>query len=142
MAKITTIFFDIDNTLINHSEAEKQALYEIKNKYFRELPYEKFENIWINQTAKHWLRYEKNANLFIVSEEVGFAKPNQEIFAFAQTRTTAKPTEILFIGDNPFYDIEPAIKAGWHTQLIDYFNKHSEHKSINNFTNINIESFA
>jgi putative hydrolase of the HAD superfamily len=51
-------------------------------------------------------------DLLIVSEEVGFAKPNPAIFALALEQIGVGPAEALFVGDSPEHDLRGASAAG------------------------------
>lgn len=64
MLNIKTVFFDLDNTLLNHSEAEQIALQEIKNKYFPAVDASKFEITWITETKKNWALFEEKKLTF------------------------------------------------------------------------------
>ena len=79
----------------------------------------------------------------LISEELGFNKPDVKIFREAERCSNAAPNECLMIGDNFETDIKGAQKAGWQsiwynayknkryqstqvhclTELVDYFNK-------------------
>jgi HAD superfamily hydrolase (TIGR01549 family) len=48
----------------------------------------------------------------IVSGEVGVAKPDPAIFRLALERLGIAPTEALFVGDSPEYDLRGAAAAG------------------------------
>ncbi len=48
----------------------------------------------------------------VISEEVGVAKPDPAIFAYALRSTGVQPHEALFVGDNPVNDVEGAQRAG------------------------------
>jgi len=48
----------------------------------------------------------------VISEDVGFTKPDPKIFAIALERIGARPDETVFIGDNWANDIVGAINAG------------------------------
>ncbi len=208
--KISTIFFDIDNTLLNHTGAEQKALLAIKAKYFPRINVSVFEKTWNEKTKKNWLLYEKkqltfeeqrirrifdvwnafdktisedsskeifeeflllyekfwklfpgthsalkqlhkkgfslgiitNGNknqqmkkilqmgiysffkkkLIVISEEVGYAKPQKEIFLYSQVSANTRPENILFVGDNFMQDIEPATKLNWNTVLVNNFD--------------------
>ncbi len=56
---------------------------------------------------------------FTVSGEEGVAKPSREIFIRALKKAECRPSEALFIGDHPQYDIEGAESAGIFSLLID-----------------------
>lgn len=51
----------------------------------------------------------------IVSEAVGYRKPDVEIFRIACKSLNVSPDEAVFIGDNPVSDIEGARKVGMYT---------------------------
>ncbi len=59
------------------------------------------------------------ASCFIVSEEVGVAKPAQRIFNIALHELGApNPQNVLFVGDNPVADIAGAKSVGMETAWI------------------------
>ena len=51
-------------------------------------------------------------NEVLISEEIGLAKPNAEIFLLAARRLDLRPHDILVVGDSPFSDIQGAHAAG------------------------------
>src|SRR3954453_15152987 len=51
-------------------------------------------------------------DLLIVSEEVGVAKPDPAIFAIALEQLGVAPSEALFVGDSPEFDLRGAAAAG------------------------------
>lgn len=55
---IKVVFFDIDNTLLDHSGAHRMAGLEMHKKYFPSVPKEKFLQIWSESTNKYWEAYE------------------------------------------------------------------------------------
>ena len=59
------------------------------------------------------------APFIIVSEEVGYAKPDPRIFRDALDATgLAKPEQIMFVGDNPATDIDGARRFGMRTAWV------------------------
>tara|TARA_Y100001960_G_C14757665_1_gene872126 strand:+ start:1604 stop:2344 length:741 start_codon:yes stop_codon:yes gene_type:complete len=48
----------------------------------------------------------------LISEEVGITKPNEEIFKIACSALKIEPNKIMFVGDNPYDDVEGANNAG------------------------------
>jgi YjjG family noncanonical pyrimidine nucleotidase len=48
----------------------------------------------------------------IISDEVGFRKPQREIFELALLELDAKPHEVLFVGDSIEADYQGALRAG------------------------------
>ena len=58
-------------------------------------------------------------NLIIVSESVGAAKPDLEIFKTAQEMAKKEKSDIIYFGNDPAQDIEPAKKMGWQAVLVN-----------------------
>ena len=58
----------------------------------------------------------------ITSEEIGCAKPADEFYAKAIAIINEKPENILYVGDSIKLDMEPALKSGMKTYLIDRIN--------------------
>ncbi len=53
---------------------------------------------------------------WIVSEEVGYPKPDRQVFDLTAERLgISDPSRLWFIGDNYPMDIEGALNAGWNT---------------------------
>lgn len=51
----------------------------------------------------------------IISDEVGYRKPQKEIFGFAQNLAKVQAHEALMIGDNLEIDVRGAVNAGWNS---------------------------
>lgn len=69
-----------------------------------------FQNAKIDQ-----LGLRKYVKEFIISEEVGFKKPEPEIYQIAMKKLMAKTQTTLFVGDNPNTDILGAFRLGLKT---------------------------
>lgn len=54
----------------------------------------------------------------VVSEAVGFRKPEPEIFMLACKALDTAPENVVFVGDNPVADIEGANSSGMYTVYI------------------------
>ncbi len=65
----------------------------------------KFEYFSLNRYARH----------LIISEEVGYLKPDPRIFAFAAEKAGFKPSELLYVGDSYSSDILGGCQCGWKT---------------------------
>ncbi len=63
-------------------------------------------------------------DLLIVSEEVGVAKPDPAIFAIALEQLGVAPSEALFVGDSPEFDLRGAAAAG---MPFIWMNPHGEY---------------
>ncbi len=57
VSNITTIFFDIDNTLIDHTNAQLTAIDVLRKTYFSDVPKQKFTATWLEFQEKYWERY-------------------------------------------------------------------------------------
>lgn len=55
----------------------------------------------------------------VLSDEIGFNKPDRRLFEYALRRAGATAEESVLIGDNPSTDIEGALRAGWSAILYD-----------------------
>ncbi len=54
----------------------------------------------------------------VLSCKVGAAKPDTQIYQYAEKITGFKPSELLYIGDTIEFDINPALEAGWKSILM------------------------
>ena len=52
-----------------------------------------------------------------ISAEIGFEKPDPEIFKFVETKMGFQPKEILHLGDSHSRDFEGSQAAGWSALL-------------------------
>ncbi|MCY4663314.1 MAG: HAD family hydrolase [Acidimicrobiaceae bacterium] len=65
------------------------------------------------------LGLDRIAPFIIISEEVGYAKPDPRIFRDALDATgLGQPERVMFVGDNPRTDIDGARRAGMRTAWI------------------------
>ena len=55
----------------------------------------------------------ERAEVLIISEEVGYMKPNPQIFAHARQMAGAAPEALLYVGDSYTSDVQGAVNAGW-----------------------------
>ncbi|HNQ12040.1 MAG TPA: YjjG family noncanonical pyrimidine nucleotidase [Bacteroidia bacterium] len=62
-------------------------------------------------------------NHIIISEEVGYQKPNPQIFKFAEKKCSSIFSSCLMIGDNEETDINGAYNSGWDTVWFNPDNK-------------------
>ena len=53
------------------------------------------------------------------AEQVGRPKPAPDLFHVALETTGLAPTEMVYVGDNPEHDIDPANECGMHTVWVD-----------------------
>ena len=62
-----------------------------------------------------------------ISEEIGFQKPDQEIFFAAQIKAQVQPHKCIMIGDDFTNDIEGALNAGWKAVYLTEIKKRIKH---------------
>lgn len=61
----------------------------------------------------------------VISGICGFEKPDSDIFTFALDEGGYRPDEVVYIGDNPAHDVEPAQRVGITPILLDRANRYS-----------------
>ena len=138
--RIKTMFFVYDITITN-SEAEKlfdsyQEIYEKNWKTFDDA-----EEVLDELKAKYKLAIVSNGNSMqqrkkikltgldkyfkdiFISEEVGYAKPQKEIFLTACKAINVKPENAVMIGDKYKVDIEGSINAGLNAIWVNRKNE-------------------
>lgn len=103
------IFFDIDDTLVNSEAAHQIVLQKIFADHSFKINPDPIFNKWIDITNGpvddqiNKLRSNHLIRIFdpiIISEEVGFSKPQKEIFDIAAERSNQLLSECIFIGDS------------------------------------------
>ena len=143
--RIKTMFFVYDITITN-SEAEKlfdsyQEIYEKNWKTFDDA-----EEVLDELKTKYKLAIVSNGNSMqqrkkikltgldkyfkdiFISEEVGYAKPQKEIFLIACKAINVKPENAVMIGDKYKVDIEGSINAGLNAIWINRKNEKIDYK--------------
>ncbi|MDQ8204399.1 HAD-IA family hydrolase [Pelagicoccus sp. SDUM812003] len=66
-----------------------------------------------------------------ISSEIGYEKPEAEIFAHAQRGLALGPAQILHVGDSLQHDMEGAREAGWQAiRIIDEERHQADYPSI------------
>lgn len=64
------------------------------------------------------LELESHFSFVFIEGELGFGKPEPEVFRQAAEAAGCEPIELLFVGNSYKHDIAPAIAAGWKTAWI------------------------
>ncbi len=78
----------------------------------------------------------KYFNNIFISEEIGFQKPDIEIFEAAQKKAIVKADECIMIGDNYPNDIEGALNAGWKAIYISNRKKRTKNENLFQINNL------
>ena len=63
-------------------------------------------------------------DLVVISGECGVEKPDERIFLRALANTGYHAEEVVYIGDRPAHDVEPARKAGIRPILLDRYARY------------------
>jgi putative hydrolase of the HAD superfamily len=63
----------------------------------------------------------------VISGAVGFEKPDPQIFRIALEQAGVQAAESVYIGDNPYFDVEPAASLGMHAVLLDRRDRYPNH---------------
>jgi len=112
-------------------------LNEIKNKYKLHIITNGFKEVQIIKMKRSGIfNYFEN---IIISEEIGYLKPNKNIFLFALKLCNAKSKDSLMVGDDLISDISGANKVGIDQVFYNYKNIKSKNKAtyeINNLIDI------
>ena len=58
------------------------------------------------------LRYFQNDEIRLAAADIGYLKPHPQIFHHVLDKMDARPTEVIYVGDNPVADIVGAQHAG------------------------------
>lgn len=89
-----------------------------------------------NGPTEHQLKKIKNLGLgsfmprdfIFISDEVGVAKPNPEIFKVTAKKVNYLPKELLYIGDTWVNDIAAPIEAGWQAIWVNHRQREPDSK--------------
>lgn len=63
----------------------------------------------------------------VISGVEGYEKPDTRLFKLALDRMNAVPDESVYVGDHPYFDMEPAQSIGMFAVLIDRRGRFPEH---------------
>jgi putative hydrolase of the HAD superfamily len=63
-------------------------------------------------------------NAIFISNQIGISKPNPKIYQRACSDLNLKPTETMYVGDNPSHDIDPPKSIGMLTVRMRRGGKH------------------
>ncbi|MGB1072132.1 MAG: HAD family hydrolase, partial [Planctomycetota bacterium] len=95
------------------------------------------EGLEIKQSEKlirlRLLDYFDHKAIFI-SHQVGISKPNPKLYQRACTDLNLRPSECLYVGDNPMLDIDPANEIGMVTVLV---SREDRFRSVSGITEPN-----
>ena len=106
-------------------EGTNEILDYLKPKYHLHILSNGFKEVQHIKLHESGIR--KHFNNIFISEEMGFQKPDKEIFHAAQTRAKVKPEHCIMIGDDFDNDIEGALNAGWKAVYLTPRKKRIKH---------------
>ena len=64
----------------------------------------------------------------VISGVEGYEKPDTRLFKLALDRMNAEPDTSVYVGDHPYFDIEPAQSIGMFAVLIDRRGRFPDHQ--------------
>jgi len=67
-----------------------------------------------NRKLEQFPELRSASSSIVISEEVGYLKPDRRLFDYAAERVGTLPESILYIGDSYRSDVEGGIAAGWN----------------------------
>ncbi len=74
-------------------------------------------HLWREELIRHKLDGYFDGTVFC--RDVGWRKPDPRIFQFALAKAGARPSECLFVGDDPVWDVEGPSRLGMTSVLLD-----------------------
>jgi putative hydrolase of the HAD superfamily len=78
----------------------------------------------------------KHFNNIFISEEMGFQKPDKEIFDAARNIANVNTNECIMIGDSFENDIQGALNAGWKAVYLSSRKKRLKNQSLHQINNL------
>jgi putative hydrolase of the HAD superfamily len=63
----------------------------------------------------------------VISGAVGLEKPDPQIFRLALDKAGVRAEESAYVGDNPYFDVEPASSLGMYAVLVDRRGRFADH---------------
>jgi putative hydrolase of the HAD superfamily len=79
-------------------------------------------------------------NAIFISNQIGISKPNPKIYQRACSDLNLKPSETMYVGDNPLHDVDPPNQIGMLTVRMRRGGKYQQiegttqpHKEVQNF---------
>jgi putative hydrolase of the HAD superfamily len=73
---------------------------------------------WLETLLEH-LGVAHRFRVRVISGVEGFEKPDPRIFRLALDRAGVEPRDAAYVGDNPEFDVDPALAVGMFPVLID-----------------------
>jgi REG-2-like HAD superfamily hydrolase len=93
----------------------------------RKIPMGILSNFSINlENVLHQVGVHQYFSFFVVSAAVGIEKPNPKIFELAIQAAHKPHSELVYIGDSIFHDVQGARNVGVDAILIDRKNQHTD----------------
>lgn len=77
-------------------------------------------------------------NNILISEDIGHAKPNVQIFKLLEMRMKIEPDKTYYIGDSFKNDVVGSKSAGWNCIWLNHRNHENENEQIPDYTIRNI----
>jgi len=84
---------------------------------------------------KKFPHLEHVSSAIVISEEVGYLKPNIKLFEHAASKVNIQNSSILYVGDSFRSDVEGGVGAGWHVAW--YSDQETDLPNVWSFTDWN-----
>lgn len=85
------------------------------------VPYAMCSNLSVDYAPALNMHPDLSPAFTVLSFEVGYVKPDPEIYGIVLSRAGLRPDQVLFVGDTPAADIEGPRQAGMRGMHIDDF---------------------
>ncbi|NDV52945.1 HAD family hydrolase [Salipiger sp. PrR003] len=85
------------------------------------VPYAVCSNLSVHYAPALNMHHALSPTFSVMSFEVGYVKPDPEIYGIVLSRAGLTPDQVLFVGDTPAADIEGPRQAGMRAMHIDDF---------------------
>ncbi|WP_193789560.1 HAD family hydrolase [Salipiger sp. CCB-MM3] len=85
------------------------------------VPYAVCSNLSVDYAPALEIHPDLSPAFSVLSFEVGYVKPDPEIYEITLAKACLRPDQVLFVGDTPGADIEGPQKAGMRAMHIDDF---------------------
>ena len=116
-SKLTRLWRDCDGRRVARSDVKSTVIELHKRGYMLGI----IANTVTETEIPDWIVEDGLTGYFkevILSSKVGLRKPGPEIYWEAAHRIGAEPERCVYVGDNPFRDVEGARKAGFEMVII------------------------
>ncbi len=121
-----TAIFPFAHEMLREFKNNEYQLHIITNG-FREVQERKLQNCDLR----------KYFDVILCSEDIGFTKPNKEIYREAERLTGCKPNQAIMIGDDFKADVIGSLNAGWTAIHFDPEHRYKKERNVPRIRTLN-----